>query len=151
MPNLPDSLKLGALLLSSCQTDRRNSWFLELAGLLPAAKNHENCNGVYTHAHLWFPRSFLAVNHYNNKNWVPCILTHNLWLILWGWSKKNQNQNQNGRLKKTEFFNSANSQYFFVKISWIGPWVSRIDWCEGHQSYSTYMAVRLSNISSKKG
>ena len=29
--------------------------------------------------------------------------------------------------KKTEFFKIANSQYFFVKISWIGPWVSRID------------------------
>jgi hypothetical protein len=29
--------------------------------------------------------------------------------------------------KKTEFFNSAISQYFFVKISWIGSWVSRID------------------------
>jgi hypothetical protein len=34
---------------------------------------------------------------------------------------------QNGRLKKTEFFKIANSQYFFVKILWIGPWVSRID------------------------
>ena len=29
--------------------------------------------------------------------------------------------------KKTEFFKIANSQYFFVKISWIGPWVSRIE------------------------
>ena len=34
---------------------------------------------------------------------------------------------QNGRLKKTEIFNSPNSQYFFMKISWIGSWVSRID------------------------
>ena len=30
---------------------------------------------------------------------------------------------QNGLLKKTEFFNSANSQYFFLKILWIGPWL----------------------------
>jgi hypothetical protein len=29
--------------------------------------------------------------------------------------------------KKTEFFFSANSQYFFLKISEIGPWVSRIN------------------------
>jgi hypothetical protein len=29
--------------------------------------------------------------------------------------------------KKTEFFTSTNSQYFFLKISWVGPWVSRID------------------------
>ena len=38
-----------------------------------------------------------------------------------------EKKNQNGRLKKTTFFKIANSQYFFVKISWIGPWVSRID------------------------
>jgi hypothetical protein len=34
---------------------------------------------------------------------------------------------QNGRLKKSSFSSSANSQYFFVKILWIGPFVSRID------------------------
>jgi hypothetical protein len=34
---------------------------------------------------------------------------------------------QNGRLNKTSFSSSTNSQYFFMKISWIGPWVSRID------------------------
>ena len=28
---------------------------------------------------------------------------------------------QNGRHKKTEIFNFINSQYFFMKISWIGP------------------------------
>ena len=36
------------------------------------------------HAILWFPPSFLAVNHHNIKNWVPSILTHNLWLIFMG-------------------------------------------------------------------
>jgi hypothetical protein len=42
--------------------------------------------------------------------------------------KKNlKKKNQNGQLKKTEIFNSPNSQYFFMKISWIGPWVSKID------------------------
>ena len=29
--------------------------------------------------------------------------------------------------KKPEIFNSPNSQYFFAKISEIGPWVSRIN------------------------
>jgi hypothetical protein len=29
--------------------------------------------------------------------------------------------------KKRSFSSSANSQYIFLKISWIGPWVSRID------------------------
>jgi hypothetical protein len=41
--------------------------------------------------------------------------------------KKNQKKNQNGRLKKHEIFKTANSQIVFVKISRIGPWVSRID------------------------
>ena len=65
--------------------------------------------------------------------------------------KKFKKKIQNGRLKKAEFFNSANSQYFFVKISWISPWVSRIDWCEGHWCGSTFMVVRRSDISSKTG
>ena len=56
-------------------------------------------------------------------------------------------KNQNGCLKKRSFSSSANSQYFFVKILWIGPWVSRIDWCEGHWCGLTYMVVRLSGIS----
>jgi hypothetical protein len=34
---------------------------------------------------------------------------------------------QNGKLKKTEFFKITNSQKNFVKISWLGSWVSRID------------------------
>ena len=34
---------------------------------------------------------------------------------------------QNGRLKKTSFSSSANSQYFFMKFPWIGPWDSRIN------------------------
>ena len=38
-----------------------------------------------------------------------------------------------------------------MKISWIGPWVSRIDWCKGHWFCSTHVAVRLANISSKTG
>ena len=41
-------------------------------------------------------------------------------------SEKNLKKNQNGRLKKNEVFNSANSQYFFAKFSGIGPLVSRI-------------------------
>ena len=73
-------------------------------------------------------------------------------MFSWEWSKTKyffEKKNQNGPLKKTSFFKIANSQYFFVKISWIGPCISRIDWCEGHWCGSTYMAVRLSDISSK--
>ena len=70
----------------------------------------------------------------------------NLGWFSWEWSKK---KIQNGRLKKSSFFKIANSQNFFTKISQMGPWVSKIEWCEGHWCSSTYMAVRLSDKSSK--
>ena len=86
----------------------------------------------------------------------------NKWYLIWTgcffhWDEAKKNSKwptqkiQNGRLKKNSFSSSANSQYFFMKFSWIGPWVSRIDWCEGHWYGSTYMAVRLSDICSKTG
>ena len=83
----------------------------------------------------------------------PCYPT-NVDLFLLGWSKNIffwKKKIPNGRFKTTEIFNSSNSQYFFIKISWIGPWVSRINWCEGHWYGSTSMVVRLSKISSKIG
>ena len=51
--------------------------------------------------------------------------------------------------QKKVIFQNRQFSIFFVKIYWIGPWVSRIEWCEGHWFGSTYMAVRLSDISSK--
>ena len=86
------------------------------------------------------------------------IATHPFYHINLGWfslewSKKKffffEKKIQNGRLKKSSFFKIANSQNFFAKISEIGPWVSRIEWCEGHRCSSMYMAVRLSDKSSK--
>ena len=41
-------------------------------------------------------------------------------------------KNQNGRLKKTEFFKTTNSQYLFAKRLEIGSWVDRINGCKGH-------------------
>ena len=77
----------------------------------------------------------------------------NLGWFSWEWSKKIyfffEKKIQNGWLKKSSFFKIANSQNFFVKISQIRPWVSRIEWYEGHRCSSMYMAVRLSDISSK--
>ena len=35
---------------------------------------------------------------------------------------------------------------FFMKFPWIVPWVSIIDWWEGHWFGSNYMVVRLSEI-----
>ena len=46
---------------------------------------------------------------------------------------------QNGRLKKSENFKTTNSRKIFVKISWNGPWISSIDWCQWHWCGSTYM------------
>ena len=61
-----------------------------------------------------------------NQNFDPFLLTNKLWLIFMG---KMQNKFffflkkkiQNGGLKKSAFFRIANSQKFFVKISWNGP------------------------------
>ena len=42
-----------------------------------------------------------------------------------GLFNKVKQKKKNGHLKKRSFSSSAKSQYFFVKISWIGPWASR--------------------------
>ena len=42
--------------------------------------------------------------------------------------------------KKLSFLKSS-----ILNISWIGPWVSGINSCEGHQCGSPYMVVRLSD------
>ena len=48
-------------------------------------------------------------------------------------------KNSKWRLKKRSFFNSVNSQYVFVKISWIVPWVSRIVTnCHGDEAKKNY-------------
>ena len=52
--------------------------------------------------------------------------------------------------KKLSFSTTTKSSAIVAKILQIGPWVSRIDSCEGHQSDATYMALRLSNVSPKR-
>ena len=51
---------------------------------------------------------------------------------------------QNGRFSKSPILK------IFVKISWIGPWVSRINWCEEHWCSSFYMVMRLSDVRAKQ-
>ena len=46
-----------------------------------------------------------------------------------------------GRLKKNTFFKTVHTQYFFAKLSGIGPWVSMINWCKGHQCESTESSI----------
>ena len=71
----------------------------------------------YTHAQLLFPCSFSAVNHHNNKNWVPSILAHNLWLIFTGMKQKKKSKwptQKNWVLQLLQF------SILFSQISYIG-------------------------------
>ena len=56
----------------------------------------------------------------------------------------------NGFKIKWIFVSSRLLNIFFVKFLWLGPWISRVDWCQGHWSGSTFMAVRLSDIIREK-
>ena len=109
---------------------------------------------MYTVLHMFRQVLFGAGKQGNHQNFQKSLLTNKLWHVSMGMKQKKiffekKKKIQNGRLKKTEFFNFAKSWAISAKISWIGPWVSRIEWCEGHWFGSTYMAVRLSDISSK--
>ena len=48
--------------------------------------------------------------------------------------------------EKLSFSKPPILNFFFSKISWIGPWVSGINWCEGHQCGSTYICCQISKI-----
>ena len=78
-----------------------------------------------------------------DQNFDPSLLTNNFDWFSWKWSKKNYKITQ----KNWDFQNRQFS--IFKKKIWIGPWVSTIEWCKGHWCGSTYMAMRLSKISSK--
>ena len=54
----------------------------------------------------------------------PLTTFHGIKQIIFFFSKK---KIQNGRLKKTSFCQTVNSQYFFAKLSGMGPWVIKID------------------------
>ena len=108
----------------------------------------------YSGVQIRWQRVFWAGNQGIHQNFDKSLLTYKCWLIFMRMKQKKKKfflkkKIQNGRLKKMSFSSSANSQYFFRKISWIGPWVGRIGWCEGHWCSLTYMVVRLSDIRSK--
>ena len=81
------------------------------------------------------------------------LVSYKLWLIWIRMKQKKilffEKKIQNGRLKKTEFFNYPQKLSNCRQNFQVGPWVSRIDWCKGHQCDSTYTAVRLSDVSPK--
>ena len=105
---------------------------------------------TYTVLHIFRQVLFCAGNYRNYQNFEKSLLTNKLWHVFMG-MKHLKKKKSKWPTKKSLFPSSANSQYFFAKISWIGPLVSRIDWCEGHWCGSTYIVMRLSDISSKTG
>ena len=84
-----------------------------------------------------------AGNKGNHQNWVPFISFYKFWLIIMGMKQK----------KKSKMTDPKSRQFsiFSDKISGIGLWVNRINWCEEHWCGSTNMVVRLSDIRSKTG
>ena len=64
--------------------------------------------------HIFRQVLFGAGNQGNHQNFKKTLVSYKCWLIFIGMKQK---KIQNGRLKKTEIFNSPNSQYFFMKIS----------------------------------
>ena len=89
---------------------------------------------------------FLAVNQGNNQNFVPSLISKNHWRIFMGMKQKKISK---WPTQKIWVFQNRQFSIFFVKISGIGPWLSRIDWCEGYWCGSTCMVVRLAGISTK--
>ena len=52
--------------------------------------------------------------------------------------------NSKWQTQKKLIFQLCQFSIFFMKISWIGPWISRIDWCKGHWCGSTYIQLMWS-------
>ena len=64
---------------------------------------------------VWGGEWFLAINHHNHKNWVPFILTLNLWLIFMGMKQKNQNCQLKKIMRKATFS--------FAPWCWMNDWI----------------------------
>ena len=96
---------------------------------------------MYTVLHI-FPKMLFWAR--NQKPVWPILATQETLTDFHGdEEKKLKIKSKMANKKKT-----ANSQYFFAKI---GPCVSRINWCEGDWCSSTYMVIRMSDVSSKTG
>ena len=70
---------------------------------------------MYTVLHIFAQVLFWAENQGNHQHFDPSLLPKKLWLTFMGMKKKIEKKFQ---LKKTEIFNSANSQYFSRKLMW---------------------------------
>ena len=101
---------------------------------------------TYTRVQNVCPGWKTAGNQGNHQNFDPTLLAKKLWPFN---MRMKQILFSKWQPKKSYFFKIANSRNFFAKISEIGPWVSRIEWCKGHRCSSTCVAVRLSDKSPK--
>ena len=112
---------LGGLVKLKFIYSEKATKFCEIFTLLLTVHSRSKCLvWVKKCCHIWL-----------DQNFDPSLLTKKLWpfymrmkQFFFFFSKK---KFQNGRLKKSLFSKIANSQKFFAKISWIGPWVSRIE------------------------
>ena len=79
-------------------------------------------------------------------NFDPSLLTNKLWLVFMGMKQKKIKMADS---KKQRFSKSPILNIFLWKF--YGSVLGLVDWCEGQQCGSTYMAMRLFDISSKTG
>ena len=99
---------------------------------------HESISQIhYTVLHMFTQLLFWAGNQGNHQNFKLIFL-------------KKANPKWPTQ-KKLVFQFCQFSTCFFFKNFMDWSLVSRIDWCKGHWCESTYMVVRLSNVSSKTG
>jgi hypothetical protein len=128
--NLTITLSLENYLRANMRVLLTTWWFITIY-IFKISPNSTRSSKIPKLTSLW-PIYFLFFLKYNNiylytplqnvwygskKNFTLGLLTNKLWLVFMGEKKV--------RLKKTMFFKIANSQYFFVKISWIGLLVSK--------------------------
>ena len=85
-------------------------------------RKYHNFN-IYTMLHIFRQVLFWAGKQVNHQNFEKSLLSNKCWLI----SK----------------FKMANSKKLSFSTPSIGPWVGKINWCEGHGCGSTYMVMRL--------
>ena len=81
------------------------------------------------------------------QNFDPSLLTNKLWHVVMGMKQKNSKW----PTKKNKDFQNRQFSKIFSENYRIGPWNSIIDWCEGNWCGSTYIVVRLSEVSLKTG
>ena len=126
-----------------------NYWLI--SGYLTCKKkSYISKNLVYSVSHISIHPPDFSENQGNHQNLVPSLVYNKVWLI---WIDLKQffffeKKIKMAESKKLSFSTTTKSWAIAAKILRIGPWVSRINCCEGHSFCSAYMVVRLSDVSS---